>query len=82
MNIWGNIKGINIRNAICYEATTDEIFKNIGDTKYMIATSNNAWFTPSTEPALQRLLMKYYAKKYNVIIYNSANGSSNSIVSP
>jgi len=77
-----NIKGFNFRNAICYEATTDEIFKNLGDTKYMIATSNNAWFTPSTEPVLQRLLMKYYAKKYNVIVYSSANSSKNSIIYP
>lgn len=76
------IKGIKFRNAICYEATTDDIFENIGNTKYMIATSNNAWFTPSTEPTLQRLLMKYYAKKYNVTIYNSANGSKNSIIYP
>ena len=76
------IKGIKFRNAICYEATTDEIFENIGDTKYMIATSNNAWFTPSTEPILQKLLMKYYAKKYNVIIYSSANASTNSIIYP
>ncbi|OUR70250.1 apolipoprotein N-acyltransferase [Arcobacter sp. 31_11_sub10_T18] len=77
-----NIKGIDFRNAICYEATTDEIFKNLGDTKYMIATSNNAWFTPSTQPILQKLLMKYYAKKYNVIVYSSANASENSIIYP
>jgi len=77
-----NIKGISFRNAICYEATTDEIFENIGETKYMIATSNNAWFTPSTQPVLQRLLMKYYAKKYDVVIYSSANGSKNTIIQP
>ncbi len=77
-----NIKGIDFRNAICYEATTDEIFKNLGSTKYMIATSNNAWFTPSTQPVLQKLLMKYYAKKYNVIVYSSANSSENSIIHP
>ncbi len=76
------IKGIDFRNAICYEATTDEIFKNLGSTKYMIATSNNAWFTPSTQPVLQKLLMKYYAKKYNVIVYSSANSSENSIIHP
>lgn len=76
------IKGIKFRNAICYEATTDDIFENIGDTKYMIATSNNAWFMPSTEPTLQKLLLQYYAKKYNVTVYNSANGSKNSIIYP
>ena len=77
-----NIKGIPFRNAICYEATTDEIFENLGDTKYMIATSNNAWFTPSIEPTLQKLLMKYYAKKYDVVIYSSANGSENLVINP
>jgi len=76
------IKGINFRNAICYEATTDEIFENIGNTKYMIATSNNAWFAPSIQPTLQKLLMKYHARKYGVIVYHSANGSGNSIIYP
>lgn len=77
-----NIKGINFRNAICYEATTDEIFENIKDTKYVIAISNNAWFTPSIQPTLQKILMKYYSKKYGVIIYSSTNGSKNEIIYP
>jgi apolipoprotein N-acyltransferase len=76
------IKGEKFRNAICYEATSDKIFENLGDTKYMIAISNNAWFTPSIEPTLQKLLLKYYAKKYNVIIYHQINGSENYIVKP
>ncbi len=67
-----NIKGTKFRNAICYEATTDEIFKNL-DTKHIIAISNNAWFTPSIQPILQKLLMKYYSNKYNVYIYNINN---------
>ena len=37
------IKGKKFRNAICYEATTDAIYKNL-DTPYVIVTSNNAWF--------------------------------------
>ncbi|AXH14100.1 apolipoprotein N-acyltransferase [Malaciobacter mytili] len=77
-----NINGYKFRSAICYEATTNKIFENINDTKYMIAISNNAWFTPSIEPILQKLLMKYYAKKYNVIIYHVANGSENYIIKP
>ncbi|WP_121627410.1 apolipoprotein N-acyltransferase [Poseidonibacter antarcticus] len=76
------IKGQKFRNAICYEATTDKIFENIGDIKYMIATSNNAWFTPSIEPTLQKLLLKYYAKKYNVTIFHVVNGSENTIIRP
>jgi len=66
------IKGIKFRNAICYEATTDDIFENL-DTPYIIATSNNAWFTPSIEPTLQNLLMKYYSKKYNMYYLNVSN---------
>ncbi len=73
-----NIKGIRFRNAICYEATCDEIYA--GDVKYVIAISNNAWFAPSIEPTLQRLLMKFYARKYGVIIYHSANYKGSGIV--
>ena len=76
------IKGEKFRNAICYEATTDKIFENLGNTEYMIAISNNAWFTPSIEPTLQHLLLKYYSKKYDVNIYHIANGSSNRIYRP
>jgi len=67
-----NIKGIKFRNAICYEATTDEIYQNL-DTPYIIVTSNNAWFTPSIQPTLQNLLMKYYQKKYNLYYFNVTN---------
>jgi len=76
------IKGEKFRNAICYEATSDKIFQNLGNTKYMIAISNNAWFTPSIEPILQKLLLKYYAKKYDITIFHQVNGSENYIVKP
>lgn len=76
------IKGQKIRNAICYEATSDKIFENLEDVKYMIATSNNAWFTPSIEPTLQKLLLRYYAKKYNITIFHVVNGSPNFIFRP
>ncbi|WP_457743228.1 apolipoprotein N-acyltransferase [Sulfurimonas sp.] len=72
------IKGIKFRNAICYEATCKELYK--GDVKYMIAISNNAWFTPSIEPTLQKLLMQYYARKNGVTIYHSANVSGTGII--
>ncbi len=72
------IKGVKFRNAICYEATCDEIYQ--GDVKYVIAISNNAWFAPSIEPTLQKLLLKYYAKKYNVVIYHSANYKGTGII--
>ena len=76
------IKDEKFRNAICYEGTTDKIFENLGDTKYMIMISNNAWFTPSIEPTLQHLLLKYYSKKYGVTIFHVVNGSPNRIYRP
>jgi apolipoprotein N-acyltransferase len=76
------IKGEKFRNAICYEATTDKIFENLGDTKYMIAISNNAWFTPSIEPTLQHILLKYYSKTYNINIFHVVNGTQNRIYRP
>ena len=76
------IEGSKFRNAICYEATKDEIYENLDDVKYIIATSNNAWFTPSIEPTLQKRMMKFYAKKNNIIIYHQANGSANEVIKP
>ena len=72
------IKGIKFRNAICYEATCKELYK--GDIKYMIAISNNAWFTPSIEPVLQKLLLEYYGRKHGVTIYHSANVRGTGII--
>ncbi len=73
-----NIKGAKFRNAICYEATCGEIYE--GDVDFVIATSNNAWFSPSIEPTLQKLLMRYYARKNDATIYHSANWSGTGIV--
>lgn len=67
------IKGIAFRNAICYEATTPSLFA--GSPAYMIAVSNNAWFTPSVEPTLQRLLMEMFSRRYGTVIYHAVNGS-------
>jgi apolipoprotein N-acyltransferase len=68
------------RNAICYEATSEALFEN--SPGYMIATSNNSWFTPSIEPTLQHLLLKLYAKRYKTIIYHSANMGGTGIIYP
>ena len=76
------INNIKFRNAICYEATSEEIYQNLNGVKYVIATSNNAWFTPSVEPTLQKLLLKYFAKKYDVTIFHSINGSNNYVIRP
>jgi len=72
------IKGTKFRNAICYEATCKEIYE--GDVDFVIATSNNAWFTPSIEPTIQNLLLRYYARKNGVTIYHSANYKGTGII--
>jgi apolipoprotein N-acyltransferase len=72
------IQGIKFRNAICYEATSSEIYSD--DVNFVLASSNNAWFTPSIEPTLQKLLMKYYARKHGVTIYHSTNDKGTRIV--
>ncbi|MBU1659505.1 apolipoprotein N-acyltransferase [bacterium] len=72
------IKGIKFRNAICYEATCQEIYE--GDVHFIIATSNNAWFAPSIEPTLQKLLMKYYARKNRVTLYHAANWQGSGVI--
>ncbi len=72
------IKGISFRNAICYEATCEELYK--GNPKYMLAISNNAWFAPSIEPTIQKLLMEYYARKHGTTIYHAANYKGTGII--
>lgn len=68
------------RLAICYEITRAELYEN--SPKFLIAISNNGWFVPSTQPTLQKILIKYYAKKHNSIIYHSINGSKGEIITP
>lgn len=72
------IDGIPFRNAVCYEATAEPLY--LGNPRYMIAMSNNAWFTPSIEPTLQRLLMRYYARQHHTVIFHSANMAGTGIV--
>ncbi|MDE5816190.1 MAG: apolipoprotein N-acyltransferase, partial [Helicobacter sp.] len=68
------------RSAICYEATSEKMFR--GNPEFMIAISNNAWFTPSTQPALQELVMLAYAKAHHTIIYHATNGSASAVINP
>lgn len=68
-----------ITNAICYEATKEQNYKN---SKIIIALSNNAWFKHSSEYKLQKLLMQFYANKYGVSVYHATNGKENAIILP
>jgi len=72
------IDSISYRNAICFEATSEKLYE--GKPENMIVLSNNGWFTPSTEPTLQKLLLQYYSKKYGTIIYHSVNMSKSYII--
>ena len=77
------IDGTTYRNAICFEATSEKLYekdKNATHPKHMIVLSNNGWFTPSIEPTLQKLLLKYYSKKYGTNIYHSVNMSPSYII--
>ena len=65
------IKGFEFINAICYEATNQKLYKL--PPKYIIAISNNAWFTPSIEPTLQKLIIQYYSLKYQKLVFHSKN---------
>ncbi|MBD5164351.1 apolipoprotein N-acyltransferase [Helicobacter sp.] len=66
--------------AICYEATREEFYQD--SPKNLIAISNNAWFSPSIEPTLQKLLMLYFAKNYGTTIYHSSNASEDFTLEP
>jgi len=73
-----NISGEIFRNAICFEATVDSMYEDSPD--FFMVISNNAWFTPSTEPTLQRIFLRFYAKKYNKTIYHSNNMSRSEVI--
>jgi apolipoprotein N-acyltransferase len=72
------IDGKSYRNAICFEATSEQLYE--GNPKNMIVLSNNGWFTPSIEPTLQKLLLQYYSKKYGTTIYHSVNMSESYVI--
>jgi len=72
------IKGVSFRNAVCYEATRAELYTP--DVRYMVAISNNGWFEPSIEPTLQNLLIRFYARKNNTMVFHAANSGGSGII--
>lgn len=72
--------GVSFRNAICYEATSRNLYADYPP--FVIAMSNNAWFYPSIEPFLQKMLLKFYARKYQATILHSGNMSESYIITP
>jgi apolipoprotein N-acyltransferase len=76
IDIYGEI----FRNAICYEGTSEVMFRD--KPKFMIVISNNGWFLPSIEPTLQRLLMQHYSNIYGTTIFHSANREGTGVIYP
>jgi len=72
------VKGTTFRNAVCYEATREELYTP--EVRYMIAVSNNGWFKPSIEPTVQKLLIRFYARKNHTVVFHAANGGGSGIV--
>ncbi|CAA6808455.1 MAG: Apolipoprotein N-acyltransferase (EC [uncultured Sulfurovum sp.] len=72
------VAGKTFRNAICYEACSEELYA--GEPKNMIVISNNGWVSPSIEPTQQKILLQYYSKKYGTTIYHSVNMSDSYII--
>ncbi|PAF45887.1 apolipoprotein N-acyltransferase [Helicobacter sp. 11S02629-2] len=74
------VQGLSFDNAICYEATTPKSYEKVG--KYMVTTSNNAWFMPSLEPYFQKIIMKYYARRYKIVNFHATNFSPTFTITP
>ncbi len=66
--------------ANCYEGTTDMPYK--GNVDSVIMLSNNAWFYPSLQPFLQKMIIKYYAVLNHSFVYHSTNYTQKAIISP
>lgn len=68
------VNGVIIRNAICYEATNNAIY--LDRPRFVVAISNNAWFMPSLEPVMQKMLMSHISKKFATVVFHTANKSA------
>ncbi len=72
------LHGKTFRNAICYEACSETLYR--GSPKNMIVISNDGWVVPSIEPTEQKILLQYYSKKYGTTIYHSVNMANSYII--
>lgn len=73
-------EGERIKSVICYEGTSELSYQDFP--RYLIVISNNAWFPHTIEAALQKNLMKYYARLYKTTILHSSNGSPSFVIFP
>lgn len=72
------IDGVTFRSAICFEATRPELYE--AAPAFMIAISNNGWFTPSPEAVIQERLLRYFARTHKITIYHATNQSPAGII--
>jgi apolipoprotein N-acyltransferase len=72
--------GYRFLNAICYEATVQKLYEQ--KESFIIASSNNAWYLPSIEPTLQKIIIKFYATKFHKIVYHATNLSKSYRILP
>ncbi|MWV62199.1 hypothetical protein DCO58_05480 [Helicobacter saguini] len=73
-------KGLKLAIANCFEGTMSLPYKS--GAKYILMGSNNAWFAPSTQAIMQKMIIKYYARAYNTFVYHATNFSPKAIISP
>ena len=74
------IMGEKLRVLVCYEGTSQEAYKDAP--KYFAVISNNAWFEGSIQASVQKMLLKYYAKRFDKTIFHSSNGSRSFVLAP
>ncbi len=72
--------GLKIANANCYEGTMSMPYES--GAQYIIMGSNNAWFSPSTQHFMQQMIIKYYARAFDVFVYHATNLTPKAIISP
>lgn len=73
-------KGLKFAIANCYEGSMSLPYKS--GAKYILMGSNNAWFAPSTQHFMQKMIIKYYARYYDAFVYHATNFSPKYIISP
>lgn len=72
------VDGVRFKVAICYEGTRYELYAD--KPEFVTLISNDAWFAPSSQTALQNLLLRYYALKNGSVIFHSANFNDKKII--
>lgn len=72
------VDGVRFKVAICYEGTRYELYAD--KPEFVTLISNDAWFAPSSQTALQNLLLCYYALKNGSVIFHSANFNDKQII--